>query len=100
MKEKNRRTFAEARKTRGISEKARERSKSFREIRKRIHQSIATDAKTIPQISAEISLPPATVTYHLMTCRKYGQIEVAGLDDNDEYYLYKLKNNPGDGDED
>lgn len=100
MKENSKRTFVAAKKARGVSEKARERSKTFREIRKLIHKSIESEAKTIPQIAAEINLPPETVTFNLMTCRKYGQIDVIGIDDMDEYYLYKLKNNSDDGDED
>ena len=100
MKEKNKRTFVGAKKARGVSEKARQRSKAFRETRKLILKSIESVPKTIPQIAAEINLPAGTVTFNLMTCRKYGQVEVAGLDDMDEYFLYKLKNNPDNGDED
>ena len=100
MKDKHNRTFAEAKKIRGVSEQALEKSKNFREIRKLIHKSIKTEAKTIPQIAAEINLPPETVTFNLMTCRKYGQIDVAGIDDMDEYFLYKLKNKTDHGDED
>jgi hypothetical protein len=100
MMEKNKRTFVEAKKARGVSDKARESSKTFREYRKLIHKSIGFTPKTIPQIAAEINLPLETVTFNLMTCRKYGQIEVTGLDERDEYFLYQLKKNPENDDED
>ena len=97
---KNKRTFVEAKKIRGISEKARERSKSFKEYRKLIHKALESEPKSIPQIAAEINLPLHVVTYHLMTCRKYGQIEVESVDEMDEYFLYRLKSTQKDGNED
>ena len=97
---KNERTFVEAKKARGISEQARERSKSFRTYRKLIKKALEPGPKSIPQIAAEIKLPLNVVMYNLMTCRKYGDVEVEGIDDMDEYYLYKLKKTDKDGDED
>ncbi len=100
MAEKKGRTFVEAKKARGINELAREGSKTFKEYRKRIHKSIESEPKSIPQIACETGLPLNIVTYHLMTCRKYGSIEVEGIDDKDEYFLYRLKNTGSDGNED
>ena len=33
------------------------------------------------------------VVYYLMSLLKYGFVETVGLDDMDEYYIYKLKEN-------
>ncbi len=100
MADKKGRTFVEAKKTRGINDLAREGSKTFKEYRRRIHKSLESEAKSIPQIAGDTGLPLNVVTYHLMTCRKYGSIEVEGIDDNDEYFLYRLKNAGPDDNED
>ena len=97
---KNKRTFVEAKKARGISEQGRERSKSFREKKKLIKKALETEPKSIPQIAAEINLPLNVVVFNLMTCKKYGLVEVEGMDDMDEYYLYSLKKTDKNGDED
>lgn len=97
MTEKKNRTFAEAKKLHEINEKARNASKQYREIRKTIHKFLEKEPKSIPQISAGLNMPADQITYFLMTCRKYGQIEVVGIDDMDEYYLYGLKKEIKDG---
>lgn len=66
--------------------------KDFPQIWKSIMENLAEEPKTIPQISEGIQQPPELVTWHLMTMNKYYIVESAGIDDNDEYYLYQLKN--------
>lgn len=90
MAEKNKRTFAEAKKNRVIPEKVRELYKHFREMRKSIRKILAEGPQTIPQIAEKLKMSQDSITYHLMTCRKYGDIEVVGMDDMDEYYIYGL----------
>lgn len=58
----------------------------------KILESIAEEPKSIPQIVAEVKMPDEKVTWDVMTMNKYGILEPAGLDDMDEYYLYKAKN--------
>ena len=67
-----------------------EKRKEYNELRKLIKKSLGNDPKTIPQIAEETGIPSHVVTYTLMTCRKYGEIEVGELDDMDEYFTYKL----------
>jgi hypothetical protein len=43
-------------------------------------------------LTTELGLPSELITWHLMTMNKYGIIEGAGVDDSDEYYVYKMKN--------
>jgi len=66
--------------------------KDFPQIWKSIMADISEDPKTIPQIAASLQQPSELVTWHLMTMNKYYIVESAGIDDNDEYFLYKLKN--------
>jgi len=65
--------------------------KDFPKLWRSIMGAIADEPKTIPDIARELDTDPSLVTWHLMTMNKYYMIESAGIDDNDEYYLYKLK---------
>jgi hypothetical protein len=93
------RTFVEAKKIRGVNDSATAYSKEFRDVRKSIHKFLEDGAKTIPQIAEALKIPADQITYFLMTCRKYGQIETTGIDDMDEYYLYGLKKEKNDGED-
>ena len=65
--------------------------KKYVKIRKSILEALKTEGKTIPQIAADTRLPLAETTYYLMTLQKFGEIAVEGIDDMDEYFIYKLK---------
>jgi hypothetical protein len=97
MTENKNRTFIEAKKRHDINIRARESSKQFRDIRKTIHKLLEQEPMTIPQIASALNMPAEKITYFLMTCRKFGQIEVVGIDDMDEYYLYGLNKEKKDG---
>ena len=66
--------------------------KDFPQLWRSIMTTLASGPQTIPQIAKELSLDNELVTWHVMTMNKYYVLEPAGIDDNDEYYLYKLKN--------
>ena len=76
---------------RSVSAEVKQKLKEYNQIKKLILKSLEPEAKTIPQIAAEIELPLDVVTYYLMTLRKYGSIETGEIDDMDEYFYYKLK---------
>ncbi len=76
---------------RSVSAEVKQKLKEYNQIKKLILKSLEPEAKTIPQIAAEIELPLDVVTYYLMTLRKYGKIETGEIDDMDEYFYYKLK---------
>jgi len=99
MTKKGGRTFAEAKKNRKINELARENSKRFREIRRSIHKFLEDGPKSIPQIADALKIPSDQITFYLMTCRKYGQIDVSGIDDMDEYYFYGVHKEMKDGED-
>jgi heterodisulfide reductase subunit A len=66
--------------------------KDMPQIWRRIQDSLCSEPKTIPGLTTELGLPSELITWHLMTMNKYGIIEGAGVDDSDEYYVYKMKN--------
>jgi len=76
---------------RSVPEALREKRKAYNDVRKKIKKALADAPKTIPQIALETGIPTHIVTYTLMTCRKYGEIEAGEPDDMDEYYYYQLK---------
>lgn len=77
---------------RTVSPGVRESIKVFNKLKKKISKVLEEGQKTIPEIANEIDADIEIVTFNLMTCLKYGTIEVGDIDDNDEYYYYKLKN--------
>jgi hypothetical protein len=99
MTEKSKRTFVEAKKIYGINEKAREGSKESKGIKKMILKILQEEPSTIPQLAKALGLPEDVIMYHLMTCRKYGQINVNGMDDMDEYFVYSMKKDKKDGED-
>ncbi len=46
---------------------------------------------TIPQIAKQIGVESNLVTWHLMTMNRYSVVESAGLNDDETYFMYKLK---------
>jgi len=47
-------------------------------------------------LAKELNLPKDEVLYQLMSLLKFGSVEVAGIDDMDEYFSYKIKDNGKD----
>jgi len=76
---------------RSVPDSLKEKRKAYNDVRKKIKKALAEGPKTIPQIANETGIPSHIITYTLMTCRKYGEIETGEPDDMDEYYYYQLK---------
>ena len=77
--------------TRKVPVHVTEGRKKYVQIRKAILEALKTEGKTIPQIAKVTQLPSSEITYYLMTLLKFGDVAVEGLDDMDEYFIYKLK---------
>ena len=77
---------------RKVSQRVKENIKAFNKLKKQILKSLEAGEKTIPEIAKEMDDNIDAITYNLMTLLKYNFIEAGDLDDNDEYYYYKLKN--------
>ncbi len=78
--------------TRKVSAHVTEERKKYVRIRKAIFEALKEEGKTVPQIAEVTKLALAETMYYLMSLYKFGEIAVEGMDDNDEYYIYKLKN--------
>jgi hypothetical protein len=84
-------TIDEIKKTRKPTAEAQARRKEYTQIKKQIKECLSSGEKTIVEISKETGLALETVTYYLMSMRKYHDVEVGEIDDSDEYFYYKLK---------
>ena len=84
-------TLDELKKTRKPTEEALSKRKQYTKIKKLIKNSLKEGDKTIKEIAADTGLDLHTVTFYLMTMRKYHEVEVGEIDDMDEYFFYKLK---------
>jgi len=74
----------------GVPEKAKENLKEFVGIKKALIEALKNGEMTIPQLSEKLSMSKEDVTFYLMTLVKYGDVAVGEIDDNDEYFTYKL----------
>ncbi len=77
---------------RKVSQRVKDNVKAFNKLKKQILKSLEAGEKTIPEIAKEMEDDIDAVTYNLMTLLKYGFIEAGSIDEDDEYYYYKLKN--------
>ena len=76
---------------RKVSQSVKDRIRAFNKLKKKILVSLEAGEKTIPKIASEMDDDIDVITYNLMTQIKYGTIEAGEIDDNDEYFYYKLK---------
>jgi len=74
-----------------VSDNVKQNLKEFARLKKLIKNALKEGPKTIPQIAETTGLKDYTVTYYLMTLRKYGEVETGEIDDMDEYFFYQLK---------
>jgi len=86
------RTVDEMKKKREVPQRVKDSIKAFTKLKKKILKTLEAGEKTIPEIAKEIDNDIEAITYNLMTLLKYGFIEAGDLDEDDEYYYYKLKN--------
>jgi len=90
MAEKKNLTITYMKEKRTVPEEVKTRVKEFARIKKSILNTLEPGPKTIPQVAAETKLDIASVTYYLMSLRKYGEIEETGETIEDAYHLYRL----------
>lgn len=84
-------TINAVKKQRHVSEEIKAKAKVFAANRKTILKALEPGPKSIPEIAAETGLPLPTVTYYLMSLRKYGDIRDTQEINEDDFYLYELK---------
>lgn len=90
------RTVKYLKEKRTVPKKVTEQLKYFTRTKKQLISSLKEGDKTIPQLSEELKLPGYEVVFQLMSLLKYGFVETGEIDDMDEYFYYKIKNNGKD----
>ena len=88
---KTSKTIDHIKKIRTVSDEVKAKRKEFNRIKKLILKALESGPKSIPQLAKDVDLSIDVITFHLMTLRKYGDIETGEIDDMDEYFFYKLK---------
>jgi predicted transcriptional regulator len=66
--------------------------KEYSQLWKNILQTMEGDKKSIPQIAEELAVDKEVITYNVMTMNKYNVVMASGMDDNEQYYYYRIKN--------
>lgn len=76
-----------------VSEQVKEQLKYFTKTKKLVLNALKEGEKTVPELAKQLKMPADEVMYYLMSLLKYGLIETGEIDDMDEYFQYKIKNN-------
>lgn len=58
--------------------------------RKTISRAMRGDPKSVPQIAEATGFTTNEVLWHITAMKKYGHVAEEGLDEDYEYYLYRL----------
>lgn len=59
-------------------------------IRKTLRRGLQGEPRSIPEIAKNSGLPAHEVLWHVNAMKKYGEVIEDGMDDDFEYYLYRL----------
>jgi predicted HTH transcriptional regulator len=93
MDETKRKTIKIIKEKRKVPKEVTENLKKFTKMKKAILKILKEGRKTPPELAKSLNIPTDEAFYNLMTLQKYGFVEVDEIDDMDEYFYYKLKNN-------
>lgn len=77
--------------TRTVPKEVTEQLKYFTKTRNQLIKALKEGEKTVPELSGMLELTKDEVMFQLMSLLKYGYVQAAGMDDRDEYFYYKLK---------
>lgn len=84
-------TCKQKRENHQISQAAKDNLKPFNAIKRKITEAFGSEELTIPQIAEKTGLKKDEAVYYTMSLLKFGIMETVRLDDNDEYYIYRIK---------
>jgi len=70
--------------------KAQELLKEQQTVRKTLQRLLQQAPCSVPQLAAAARAPADEILWHIAAMKKYGIVEEAGMDENGEYYLYRL----------
>ncbi len=91
MEEKKANTYKIKRETNPVSQKAKDNLKHFNALKKSILEAIGEEEVSVKQVAEKIKMSNDETLYYMMSLLKFGFIQVVGIDDMDEYYIYKIK---------
>lgn len=89
--ENKRDTIKIKRETYKVTQEAKDKLKAYNSIKKKIIEAMGDDEISVPMIAEKLKMNKSEILYYVMSLLKFGMIEVIGIDDMDEYYLYKIK---------
>ena len=76
-----------------VTQETKDNMKEYGRIKKSILNALSEGDLTIDQLSAKLDMPRDKMVFYLMSLIKYGFVQTSGIDDMDEYFMYKIKNN-------
>lgn len=74
-----------------ITEETGVKLKEYPQLWKNIIDKLKEKPLTIPEIAEKSGMDKNLITYHLMTMNRYSIVEPAGLNEEETYFIYKLK---------
>lgn len=84
-------TFRIKRESHQVPQKAKDNLKNFNSVKKRILEAMGDGEYNVPQIAEKINLSHSETLYYMMSLLKFNLIQTVGIDDMDEFYIYKRK---------
>ncbi len=69
---------------------AKELLKEQQTVRKTLQSVLQHEPQSVPQLAATTKIAAHVILWHIAAMKKYGVVEEAGMDENREYYLYRL----------
>lgn len=91
MEEKKRETFKIKRETHEVSQSVKDNLKKYNQMKKRIIEAFGDEELSVPQVATKLNLGKDETLYYVMSLLKFNILSVVSIDDNDEFYIYKLK---------
>ncbi|NOZ34777.1 MAG: winged helix-turn-helix transcriptional regulator [Chlorobi bacterium] len=89
----NKKTVLIMKERRQVTQEVKDDLKFFVRAKKEILKALKEKSMTVPELSEVLNMSQDKTLYLLMSLQKYGFAEVDRIDDTDEYFYYKLKNN-------
>jgi predicted transcriptional regulator len=91
MQTEKRKTAKSLREVREVPVTVKENLKAFTRMKKAVLKSLEDGEMTVPELAEKLDIPTHKAMFFMMTLQKYGLIETSHIDDDDEYFYYKLK---------
>ena len=64
--------------------------KEQKAVRKSLKRVLQGEPRSIPDIAATTEIHPQEVLWHITAMKKYGEVIEDGMDEDFEYYLYRM----------